>query len=311
MVPEKARHMSVRPALWTAGSSVLACCLLWTGWGIRLYWNDARLVNFLAAWIPFVLSTLLAFVPEHKMTTTKKWLWRTSVMLVGLSWSIVLWHQQVIADRGARNDQTSIVASAVDKSNAHSDEKIGEVRRDVQAVKTDVGGVKAELSDTRDALVKKFGQSVDDIIGKVGKPQLAHVLFTFWPAKLEDWPITAERLPLVNGAVEVNLSFQAMDHVAKGLRIWIRLGMECSYGREPALFQNLHNTGVPTERMLVVGDLLPGTAYAPITFTIITPPKYDGTIIGANYACENCELLNPDKPQTLTVWLDRPKQLLP
>src|SRR5258707_14704092 len=98
MVPAKSNRLSLRPALWVAFGSSSACALVWLGWGIYLYWNDVRLVNFLAAWIPFVLSILVAFVPEHKMTTAKKYLWRGGVMFVGLAWSIVLWHQQVVTD---------------------------------------------------------------------------------------------------------------------------------------------------------------------------------------------------------------------
>jgi hypothetical protein len=66
--------------------------------------------------------------------------------------------------------------------------------------------------------------------------------------------------------------------------------------------------GEPTERQLTVGDFLPNTAYAPIVnFTIITPQNYDGSIVIASYACENCEPPDADKSQTLTVWFDRSK----
>ena len=95
--------MSLKGPFWVAGTSVSACALVCLGWGTYLYWNDVKLINFLAAWIPFVISILLAFVPEHEMTATKKFLWRFGVISVGFIWSAVLWHQQVITDRAQRN----------------------------------------------------------------------------------------------------------------------------------------------------------------------------------------------------------------
>src|SRR5216684_8879088 len=77
------KRMSYRTALYVAGTSVATCAILWLSWGIYLYWNDLKLVNFLAAWIPFVLSLLLAFVPEHEMTPVKKFFWRSSVIGIG------------------------------------------------------------------------------------------------------------------------------------------------------------------------------------------------------------------------------------
>jgi hypothetical protein len=100
----------------------------------------------LAAWISFVLS--FAFVPEHKMSTTKKILWRSGVIAVGFIWSVVLWHQQVITDKTAKEDQERIVTKAVTQSNEHSDKQIGAVRQDVQGVETDMQGVKRDLENS-------------------------------------------------------------------------------------------------------------------------------------------------------------------
>jgi hypothetical protein len=216
---EVPKRMSLRIASWVSLGSVAACAIIWMSRGIYVYWNDGRIVNFLAAWIPFVLSILLAFVPEREMTTIKKLLWRSSVIAVGFAWSVVLWHQQVIADQQAKSDQQQIVADAVGKSNQHSDQQIGAVRTDVQGVKSDMQAVKRDLENKFGEAISKSTSSLSESIVKAGKPELAHVQFTFWPTDLKRWPIVETKLPLVNGAVEVSLTFRATGHMAKGLKI--------------------------------------------------------------------------------------------
>jgi hypothetical protein len=255
MVENKSKHLSVRPALWVAGGSALACAVIWTGWGAYLYWNDVRLVNFLAAWIPFVLSILLAFVPEHKMTTIKKLLWRGSVIFVGFVWSAVLWHQQVVTDATARKDQEHIVASAVTKANEHSDQKIGAVQKDVQGVKTDVGGVKSDLKETKDTLSNMVSESEEAItsgLSKVGKPEppeLARLQFTLFPPP--DDP--EARLPILtrsisqdkDGNVSVDVSFtNTSGTAADTVEMWIDVCRRCSFAAEPANFSKPNGADV-------------------------------------------------------------------
>jgi hypothetical protein len=95
------------------------------------WWSDPTIINFLAAWIPFVISIFIAFVPEHEMTSRQKWIWRSGGIIIGFIWSVVLWHQQVIVGLEAKRDQTEIVTKAVTQSNQHADEKIAGVRDDV------------------------------------------------------------------------------------------------------------------------------------------------------------------------------------
>jgi hypothetical protein len=113
--------------------------------GVYVYWNEPKIVNFVAAWIPFVLSLLLAFVLEHKMGTPKRILWRTGVIAVGFIWSAVLWHSQVITGRTANEDRKGILRQAVVESNQHSDQQIRQVRSVVQGLRDDMKGVKKDL----------------------------------------------------------------------------------------------------------------------------------------------------------------------
>jgi hypothetical protein len=75
------------------------------------WWNNLNIINFLAAWIPFVISIFIAFVPEREMTVRQKWFWRSGVIVIGFIWSAVLWHQQVIMDTAAKTGQAEIVTN--------------------------------------------------------------------------------------------------------------------------------------------------------------------------------------------------------
>jgi hypothetical protein len=137
---------------------------------------------------------------------------------------------------------------------------------------------------------------------QVVQPEKAHVEFTFTPVRTWDFPIREKYLPMVGGAVEVTLSFMVKDHMAKGLPVWLRLCQGCSYGREPNDFEKLPGVSEPTERVMSVGNLLPGAIFAPsTTFSVIPPPSKRGFTISLTYGCENCDVLDPDKSEVLTV----------
>jgi hypothetical protein len=268
-----------------------------------LYWNDVRLVNFLAAWIPFVLSLLVAFVPEHEMSMKKKILWRTSVIAVGFAWSVVLWHQQVISDIAAREDQKKIVTNAVTQSNEHSDQQIGALRQDLQGVKTDVQDVKKDLDDT----IAKSTSTISESIGKVTLPQSEKSSYdvSFWPATITEWPIRKKSLPIIGGVVTFTFSFIVKNHTAKEARVWLRLCEGCKYAKEPPKFQNLISQvgkGTdPTERMRVIGDFLPNVAYEAISVDVIPKPNVTSFLVGILLGCENCDPIDSGHPQVLTV----------
>jgi hypothetical protein len=296
MAQEKSKPMSVRPALWVAGGSALSWALVWTGWGIYLYWNDVRLVNFLAAWIPFVLSTLLAFVPEHKMTTTKKWLWRSSVMLVGLSWSVVLWHQQVVTDETARKDQENMVISAVTKANEHSDQKIESVKKDVGGVKTDVGGVKSDLKDATDALTGLLSKNQSEItsgLSKVGKPdppETVRFQASLWPDSADvSWPIVKRTIaPNADGNIPVDVTFRNISGTSvSNADIWIELAPHCTFVSEPEGFDR--PAGQPeSTRHRVITLINPGVTMAKMTLMIKVEKPFTTFDIAFRYSCQWC-----------------------
>lgn len=309
----KQKKMSYRLSLLVAGTSTAACALLWLSWGIYLYWDDARLVNFLAAWIPSVLSVLVAFVPEHEMTPVKKILWRSSVIAVGFAWSVVLWHQQVVTDIASKRDQQNMVAEAVSQSNSHSDEQIGFVRQDVKGVKADLAGTasKTDLTKTATAITGSVAKSQAELsvnIGKINKPdppeQVRLQFSLFVPETRTD------ALPILTHAVSqgkdgnfpVDLFVTNISNTAgEAIDIWIQLCDLCSFAAEPAGFDKpqglderarhrlipLLNPGVSLEKQTIV---VKSTVKAPFSFTIVF-----------RYSCKACGKQGEVVPQTVVI----------
>lgn len=167
-IPKKRRSRTV---MALSAIAIIACICISLRRKIYPYWNDAMVVNFLAAWIPFVLSLLLAFVPEHEMTKGKKLAWRCSVIGIGFLWSAVLWHQQVVTDRAAKEDQERIVTKAVSESNRHSDEQIGNVRADLKGVKGDISNTTRNIATA----LNQSGINISKSIARVNKPSPAEL----------------------------------------------------------------------------------------------------------------------------------------
>jgi|GEM_PF-4353644 cell division protein FtsW (lipid II flippase) len=65
--------------LWVVVGATLLAVLTLFGYTVKTHWNDPNFVNFLVAWIPFVLSIMLAFIPDSAMKTRWRIIWRTCV----------------------------------------------------------------------------------------------------------------------------------------------------------------------------------------------------------------------------------------
>jgi len=291
------KQMSTRIPLLVAVASVSACALLWLGCGVYLYWNDPRLLNFLAAWIPFVLSLLLAFVPEHKMNTTNKILWRSGVIGLGFVWSVVLWHQQVITDKAAREDRERIVTTAVNQSNQHSDQQIGAVRTDVQGVKNDVQGVKKDLEDKLSDTISKSTSTLSESIGKVNKPEsqeLARLQFSLMTEEADQnpslLPIRQTILPLVGDVVTIKLSTTAVGKSpARNGIFLLRICDACTYVEEPTNSSAPNGDRSSSDRRMSFQQIYPGAWIDNVILKLRVTGNYQSFMIGCMYTCENCE----------------------
>jgi hypothetical protein len=263
-----------------------------------------KIVNFLSAWFPFAISIVIALIPDLGTKVKRGWVWRLGVVAVGFTYSFLLWNQQGINLSVARRDQQHAVSEAVNKSNEHSDQQIGGVRKDVQDVKSDLRDVKKDVQATISKTESALSADINKM--KIFPPsEKATYEVSLWPAVISNWPVREKSLPKVNGVVTFGFSIMVKGHMAKQTRIWLRLCQDCKYSKEPTGFQNLnaHTESVdPTERMLVVGDFLPNIVYTPIINVDVIPPTGQTFfLVAVQVGCENCDPIEMDNPRVLRV----------
>jgi hypothetical protein len=238
--------LTSRILMWTVLSGVLVGMFVFAYFAIRAHWNDSNFVNFFVAWIPFVLSILLAFIPDSAMKIHWRIVWRSGVILGGLFYSVLLWHQQSLIANATREEQRSLLASSVTSANQHSDQQIAGVRSDVQGVKADVQEVQKKLETQSDA-ISKSASTLSESIGKVGKPdppKKAELQFSFWEPNPDKWPKLEIWAEVKNNIIDVDVT--------------ARVGWRCT-GKKRAI----GITCLPTVQMGEgAGRIPPGTGQA-------------------------------------------------
>ncbi|MGD0180763.1 MAG: hypothetical protein ABSC15_13190 [Terriglobales bacterium] len=294
--------------LATLAIIILAICLLVYGPSvvdaIKGYWNNEQLINFWTAWIPFAISILLAFIPDQQMKTKTRIVWRVLVIAFGFFYSVLLWHQQTLTAKSAGATQQKILNAAVAASNAHSDQTIGAVRDDVKGVQTKIGSVETALTETRGALVQKFGESAASItrsLGNIGKSEpmeIAHIQFSLWR---ED--VTSLEIPLLkdsiqektDGSIPINFVFINTSTVAaNSLEVWMQICGVCSFVSEAPGFDRLPGMDEQT-RHRVIGDMNPGTTFSKTGVSIKAPAAFNPLEIAFRYSCKTCGKIGEDQ----------------
>lgn len=237
------------------------------------------------------------------MSSRSKLLWRSGVILIGFVWSVVLWHQQVVTEVSARLDQQSIVQSAVNQSNQHSDKKIGAVQDDLKGVKTDIHGIQADVQGVKNA-VSQSTSTLSESIGKVGKPappELAKLQFTIADDSTTNLPVLERDIPKdKDGNVSVEVTFtNTSDVSADTVDVWLVICTLCSFVTEPLGFDK--PKGISEQmRHKSIPVLNPGTTFEKTTL-VIKPPNvpFDGLEVGFRYSCKTCG--KPLEPQKIRL----------
>jgi hypothetical protein len=312
--------------------SVIAALILLFALGCLLVGADGSL-SWAVDLVPFTFAVISVFVSVKKLRDEHHNVVIAFVLFLGLAGTVVIHYAKVRAD-AQHQRQLDTLGNKVDSVDKRNSQLLDIVLKKPELTEAE------RREGIRKALLNKYILTHDNVsaglLSGIESPpaewmnkQLAElgekwkvseapktspspsiqvvqteksgVVFSFVPVHTYDFPIVQTTLPLTNGAVEVTLSFEAKEHMAKSLSIWLRLCTGCVYGREPAGFQNL-KADDPTERTLKVGDFLPGSLFAPtINFTVIPPASTRGFVMGLFYGCENCDVTDGNKPQNLTV----------
>jgi hypothetical protein len=264
----------------------------------RLYaktvWNNLHLVNFVVAWIPAVLSILVAFIPDKDLEKRVRVGWRVSVIACGLLYSVFLWHQQTLTDSMNADSQTKAVNDAVDKANLHSDQQFSKIQGKVGDLDGEVRGVNDQLRSNSAAL----GQSLGDIntnIGRVGRtdpPELAKLQFSLWSSS--EFPLLSKTVQSdADGNYPIDFSFANLGGVtAEAIDVWVTICNVCTFAREPLGFEKPDGMDDHT-RHYKFGDLNPGVSMKKMTAVVTLPPSFQSFTFSTHYACKNCGKIKP------------------
>ncbi len=288
---------SFRLALWISTIGPVAGLLV-----LILHWFYLRedltfwlsLTNIIVVLFPLALSIFFAFVPDMR---TKHIGWRIALIAAGVAFSVVVYQQQRLSAIAGKKDQETAIGKAITGANAHSDAQIGEVKQEVQGVRSDVQDVKKAVSSSESDLNKSIG------LVKIPKEEKATMESSFYPVKLTEWPIREKSIPAVDGVVSLSFTFRVEGHTAKNARVWLRLCTTCKYAKEPAGFQNLapNEENGAHERYRMIGDFLPNVSYQAMSVDVIPPPGAASFPVGVILGCDNCDPVDGDKPQFLTI----------
>ena len=281
--------------LFLVGVSVVIARVIFLYWGN--VWNSAHAINFLVAWIPSVLSVLVAFVPEKDLERRMRLKWRLLVIAFGFIYSLVLWHQQGLNDLANSQQTQTAISTAVSQANDHADTQFGKTQGQI----TDV---RHSLEATEKNLTSKVDQSTSTIstgLGKVGKPEppeLPKLQFSLWKDNIQDAdpPILIATVQQGDdGTVPVEYFFRNSSGVsADSVEVWVHTCSLCSFAKEPDGFDK--PAGINEQsRHRVLSSFNPGVSFqkSEVDFkfnspTPITKMQVFQVGISFSYSCKNC-----------------------
>lgn len=254
-------------------------------------WDNLHFVNFIVAAIPTVLSILFAFIIDKDLESHMRFRWRLSIVGVGMLYSLFLWHQQDLTDKANADQTDKAISTAVERANAHSDQKFGEIQGRVD-------GLGNKVDKQSENFVSQIGKTETDLatsIGKVGKPdppERPKLTFSLWKDELrgEDFPLEEDAIsPDANGNYQVRFAIRNESSVvAQGIEIWVRVCDLCTFGTEPKEFESFKGMDV-RERHRSIPALNPGvTLIEGNEFSVKIPPQLTRFSMMFRSTCNTC-----------------------
>lgn len=294
-------RLSYRPAFVVAASSLIASLIVVVCRSVQLFYQSdldfwLDITNFAVVLLPFAFSILFAFVPDMR---TRHIAWRTLVILIGVSFSWMLWKQQRLAADAAKRDQQYAVEAAVRQSNDHSDEQIAGVRKDVHSETQ-------TLEEKMSALSGQVKASETDINGAIKRvvvpdPQYAKLQFSLFDSNATDFPLTTQTLvPDKDGVFTIDVLTRNVSETtaAKNGDIWVYVCDACIFAEEPQGFDRPKGLR-ETARHKLFQNLNPGVVLEKMTLRIKLNAPFSRFAIAFQYSCESCGKMQD--PQRMTL----------
>jgi hypothetical protein len=252
-----------------------------------------RLVNFAAAWWPFVFSVLVAFIPDMRKA---HWGWRTSVVAAGFMYSILLWHQQGIQMEASRSELSQAVETAVDRSNEHSDKSMSELRSGMTELMD-------KMSDEIGSTISGSTSSLAESLGRMPSVDTkAELKSTFMPFSglLQKSQFPIEEITLSrndDGSITVPFSIMNIspNNAAEQVELWIEICSKCTFISDPDRFRRLEGMSA-NMRYRRLGTINAGLTMERMTAAIEVPQNTRRFAVRFRHSCTNCGTLIIEEP---------------
>jgi len=317
--PSRFRRTIMRRSFIAVGVIVLSPGVVYVvrTWVPRI-WGNLHIVNFIVAGIPTVLSILFAFVIDKDLERRMKAWWRVSIIGAGLLYSTFLWHQQDLTDKENARQTNEAVTSAVQQANVHSDQKFGDMQKQVTGLGTSVAGLGTSLSQTEQSLQSRLDKTEHDLdasIGKVGKPAPAEhpkLIFSLWKDGLfgSEFPLESESLsPDAEGSYHVVFFIKNDSQVqALGVEEWITICRDCSFASEPRGFDKPKGVTDQERHRVLPGGMNPNTAMLEGNeFDVKVPKWIPRFAVAFKATCNNCSSISFTKD----LWITKAPYTIP
>jgi hypothetical protein len=263
----------------------------------------------MVAWLPFALAVLVAFAPDLEKRVVASMIWRVAVILGGLCYSILLWHQQVQTGQAAKREREQLLGRAVAQSNTHSDEQIKGVRDDIKNVSDhsdkQIQDVRKDLRATTNTMVGVVARSSSDLSHKIDDskplpPELARLQFSFLVTNITNFPLLIKSMsPNSENVYTVDFTVRNISKVmAKNGDLWVQICDQCSFAKEPGGFVKRDGSDIHV-RHKNFQNLNAGVLLEKMTVDVQIGPPYSSFDTALDYACENC--ISSPKQQSLKV----------
>jgi len=295
---------SIRWILYTSLFGPLASLLILVARWIYLHKDEPEfyllLINYIVAWLPFAFSILIAFIPD--MRKLHKF-WRGLVILGGLTYSVVLFQQQVLTMEANKRDQQSAIEQAVKQSNDHSDAQIASVKSEMKSEIQSTNSKIDQLPSTFSQAMKTNTSMLTQAIVKVNPYALDHaqLQFSLFVKDSSQFPLTDYYFPRQDDGT-INVQFWVKNiskdtSTGKG-DIWVQICGGCGYPKEPSGFVKREGSDEHI-RHKMFEYLNAGIGFEPMLIPVRPPPQGDVFQISFKYSCETCGGIT--KWQTMTV----------
>ncbi len=283
--------MSHRRSLFVAMGSLVAILVVALARWAVIQWDNPQITNYAVACIPMVLTILIAFVPDLRRAHVG---WRIAVVGIGVAWSVLLWRQQVLADKA----QAQALAKVVKDTNEHADQQL---KNRLEPLTNEVNGVDGRVNKLADQLTGR-DTAFTTALGKIAPLGHAKLQFSAWVEDQRQYPLLRQYAALGdNGSVDIDFTVKNISQDTSTGRgdIWMLICTGCTYPKDPTGFSKRQGAD-EHQRHKTFDFINAGILLEKMTASVVPPIGVGSFQLSFKYSCETCGRI--DDWQTLLIF---------